>query len=131
MIGDIDIGGFLWRPSQADRGLRADQGQCVAAFAGISDMQSAAAASATEQTRQQSFAAPDSPAAQIALSVGIVGDQTLIPFELLRGNICLVMVADQTSQSFQFRRILSRTTRFLPPSIKTRVPRRPKTNAPA
>jgi len=103
----------------------------VAAFAGIGDMHSAAAASATEQTGQQSFAAPDRSAAQIALSVGIVGNQTLIPFELVPGNICLVMVADQNLPVFQFRRILSRTIRFLPPSITTRVPRRPKTYAPA
>ena len=79
-------------------------------------MHSAAAASATEQTGQQSFAAPDRSAAQIALSVGIVGNQTLIPFELVPGNICLVMVADQNLPDFQ---------------ITTRVPRRPKTYAPA
>lgn len=43
---------------------------------------------------QQGFAAAD-PRAKVALAVGVVGNQVLIPLELLPGNICLMVAADQ------------------------------------
>jgi hypothetical protein len=67
----------------------------IAAFAGVLDVQSAAAARAAEQARQQGLTASDGTATHIALSIGVVGDQVLVPFELGPRNISLMVIMDQ------------------------------------
>jgi len=61
----------------------------------IVDLQLPAAPAAAEKTGKQRFATTDRAAPQIALSVGVVGDQVLIPFELLPSNIAFMVALDQ------------------------------------
>ena len=59
----------------------------IATFTGVLNVQSAAAARAAEQARQQGLAASYGTTTHIALSIGVVGDQVLVPFELGPRNI--------------------------------------------
>jgi len=96
----------------------------IALGSAIGDMKLAAAVAATEQSSQQGFAAPHRAAARPALSIGVVADQALIPFELVPADITLVMVADQTCQSGRSTR-KPRTMRLRPFSIVTLLAERP------
>src|SRR5262249_8914662 len=67
----------------------------LAVRAAIGDMQFPTAMSAAQETSQQCLAATDRAACHQALTIRIVGDQALIPFEFLRREISLVMVCEQ------------------------------------
>src|ERR1700730_2453084 len=53
------------------------------------------AASTSQKSSQQGFAPANRTAAHVALPIGVVADQPLIPFKLRLGNIALMVVLDQ------------------------------------
>src|SRR5258708_39412021 len=65
------------------------------ALAAVADRELSPAASASQKSRQQGFAPANRTAAHVALTVGVVADQPLIPFKLCPCNIALMVVLDQ------------------------------------
>ena len=55
-----------------------------------------AASRATQKARQHCLAAANGAPAHETLAIGVVGDQSLIPFELHPANITIMVVADQS-----------------------------------
>lgn len=68
-------------------------------LAAVGDMEFAAAMTTTKKTGKQGFSAAHGSAAHEALTIGIVGDQTLIPLKLGPLNISFMMVEDQSLPS--------------------------------
>src|SRR6476619_1052770 len=67
----------------------------IAALTGVMNMQPSTAARAAEQARQQSLATSYRTTTHVALSIGVVSDQVLVPFKLRPSNITLMVVVDQ------------------------------------
>jgi hypothetical protein len=59
------------------------------------NVQPSTTARAAEQARQQRLATSYRTTTHIALSIGVVGDQVLVPFELRPSNITLMVIVDQ------------------------------------
>jgi hypothetical protein len=76
-------------------GAAADVALRWTAFAAVADRELSPAASASQKSRQQGFAPANRTAAHVALPVGVVADQPLIPFKLHPCNIALVVILDQ------------------------------------
>src|SRR6478609_2778010 len=63
--------------------------------AAVGNVKFAAAVAATKKPREKAFAAADRATTHEAFSVGVVGDQALIPLELRPRNVALMVVLDQ------------------------------------
>ena len=65
------------------------------AFGAVGDLQLSSAASAPEKTREQGLAPADRAAPHVTSSIGVVGNQALIPLKFFPRNILLVVTLDQ------------------------------------
>ena len=92
-------------------------------------MQLAAATTTAQKARQKRISAPDRAARHKTLGTGVIGDQTLIPFELRPRDIAFMMAGEQ---DFPFGSLAPDPLDDTLASIMelTRLPVRPKTYAP-
>src|SRR6266550_2512827 len=61
----------------------------------VGDLQFSTAAGASKKTRKQSLAPANRAAPQVTSSIGVIGNQALIPLKFLPRNILLVVALDQ------------------------------------
>ena len=76
---------------------------CAAVRTAVGDVKLAAAKATSKKAGEQCLATSHRAATHEALTIGVVGDQALIPFELGPANVAFVTVDDQ---SLPARRIL-------------------------
>ena len=67
--------------------------------AAVMDMHAPAAVPAAQQAREQRIASADGASRHQAPAVGVVGDQPLVPLELLPANVALVVIGGSTRPS--------------------------------